>query len=295
MPKPRPLSHPVAERNATVQVDPASAHPMLDPTVRSFLDRWEEQLPGVLEAKPAAADATRPAPDCILVRPVRASAPLPLFLYLTALAGQDGLRTPALQMVADRAGIAVLELGIAPEIDDAELRALLRIRVAALSAEPGITLRADCLAIGGDGPGAALALRLALSGAEYRLLVMATPVLDRPFDIAGDAWLPPARAAAMADAAPAISPARIAAGSALLPPTLILTAEADPFRNGAEALGRKLLAQDVEVSVIRFLGTIHDFTWLPPLRDAPASVAASQLVAGALRQRLHSPAWQQAG
>ncbi|ONF97304.1 alpha/beta hydrolase [Sphingomonas jeddahensis] len=283
---------PIAARRAAALVEPASALAVLDPVVRSFLDRWEDRPAGLLGAEPAMAGVTRLAPDSVLVRPADAKAPLPLFLYLAGTSEHAGLRTAALQTLAAQAGIAVLELVAPFDATPADLRAMIDDRIEATSA---LTGRPDRIAIGGDGLGAALALNLALHGGEYRLLVMATPVLGPPVEGRADAWMPHHRSAALTAASGTIEPARLAAGSAILPPVLMLTAEADPFRDSAEALAHTLIRQDVEVSAVRFLGTIHDFTWLPPLSDASASMEACQLIAGALRQRLHAPAWQQAG
>ena len=57
---------------------------------------------------------------------------------------------------------------------------------------------------------------------------------------------------------------------AVLPKTLILTAEADVLRNEGEAFGRKLRDADVDVSVARILGTIHDFVLLNALDETNA-------------------------
>ncbi|WP_267349825.1 alpha/beta hydrolase fold domain-containing protein [Sphingomonas sp. GM_Shp_2] len=285
-------SLPIATRSAAALVEPASALAVLDPVVRSFLDRWEERPAGLLDAEAAVAGVTRLAPDSVLVRPADATGPLPVFLYLAGTSEHAGLRTAALQTLAAQAGIAVLEIVAPFDATATALRVTIDDRTAAVSDLMG---RSDCLAIGGDGLGAALALNLAMHGGEYRLLVMATPVLGQPVGSRADAWMPRRRAAALAAALGTIKPARIPAGSAILPPMLMLTAEADPFRDTAEALAHTLIRQDVEVSAVRFLGTIHDFTWLPPLSDASASMEACQLIAGALRQRLHAPACREAG
>lgn len=289
---PQFTSLPIADRSAAALVEPALALAVLDPVVRSFLARWEERPAGLLGAEPAVAGATRLAPDSVLVRPADAIGPLPLFLYLAGTSEHAGLRTAALQALAAQAGIAVLEIVAPFAVTVTALQVTIDDRIAAVS---DVTGRPDGIAIGGDGLGAALALDLALRGGEYRLLVMATPVLGHPVESRADAWMPHRRSAALAAASGTIEPARLAAGSAILPPVLMLTAEADPFRDTAEALAHTLIRQDVEVSAVRFLGTIHDFTWLPPLSDASASMEACQLIAGALRQRLHAPAWKQAG
>ena len=51
---------------------------------------------------------------------------------------------------------------------------------------------------------------------------------------------------------------------------MILTAEADVLRNEGEAFGRKLRDADVDVSVARILGTIHDFVLLNVLDETNA-------------------------
>lgn len=283
---------PIAARRAAALVEPASDHAMLDPVVRSFLDRWQERPDGILNATQTMAGITRLTPDCVLIQSVDAPAPLPLFVYLAGTTEHAGLRTSALRTLAAQAGIAVLEIAVPFDVTPADLQATIDDGVAAVS---NLTDHPARIAIGGDGLGAALALNLVLHGGEYRLLVMATPVLGSPAESKADAWMPQRRSAALAVASETIKPARLAAGLAILPPVLMLTAEADPFRDSAEALAHTLLRQDVEISAVRFLGTIHDFTWLPPLSDASASMEACQLIAGALRQRLHAPAWQQAG
>lgn len=284
---------PISARAATALIEPASQHPVLDPLVRSFLDRWEEQVAGALDGEAEATGALRLAPDCVLVRPAFTSAPVPIFLYLAGTCEHAGSRLPTLQALADQAGVAVLEVAIAPEAGVAQLQASLDGMVASASAQPHLPVRTDRLAIGGDGLGASMAFKLALAtasgGSTYQLLVMSTPVLGTPAEGCGNGWLPAARAAELSFTAAPIDPSQIATASAMLPPALILTAEADPFRDAAEALARTLMAQDVDVTALRFLGTIHDFTWLPPLRDAPASTEACRLIAEALRKRLHMP------
>lgn len=59
-----------------------------------------------------------------------------------------------------------------------------------------------------------------------------------------------------------------------LPPTLLVTAEVDVVRDEAEAYGRALRAAGVEVLATRYLGVVHDFVTLRPLRDVPAARAA---------------------
>ncbi|HQU84528.1 MAG TPA: alpha/beta hydrolase fold domain-containing protein [Pyrinomonadaceae bacterium] len=54
-----------------------------------------------------------------------------------------------------------------------------------------------------------------------------------------------------------------------LPPALILVADNDILRDEGEAYGRKLNEAGVEVTTIRYNGTIHDFGLLNALASEP--------------------------
>ncbi|HTW98885.1 MAG TPA: alpha/beta hydrolase [Acidimicrobiales bacterium] len=73
---------------------------------------------------------------------------------------------------------------------------------------------------------------------------------------------------------------------AVLPPTLVVTAEADILRDEGEAFASKLRAAGVEVAAVRFGGTIHDFVMLNALADTGAARAATSLAVASLRQAL---------
>ncbi len=60
---------------------------------------------------------------------------------------------------------------------------------------------------------------------------------------------------------------------AALPPTLLVTAEADVTRDRAERLGGRMRAAGVPVTTVRYLGTVHDFAVLDALRWTPAARA----------------------
>lgn len=61
---------------------------------------------------------------------------------------------------------------------------------------------------------------------------------------------------------------------AFFPPTLVITAEADVLRDEGEAFANKLRRAKVEVTQVRYGGTIHDFVMLNALHDTPQSKAA---------------------
>jgi acetyl esterase len=53
-----------------------------------------------------------------------------------------------------------------------------------------------------------------------------------------------------------------------------VTAEADVVRDEGEQDARLLRQAGVPVTAARYLGTVHDFASLIPLRDSPPTVAA---------------------
>ena len=67
------------------------------------------------------------------------------------------------------------------------------------------------------------------------------------------------------------------------PPALIITAEFDPVRDDGEAYARKLMDAGVAVIAVRYLGAIHAFMSLNPLKDTPMARAATIQTCGALR------------
>ncbi|ONM47091.1 alpha/beta hydrolase [Nocardia donostiensis] len=74
-----------------------------------------------------------------------------------------------------------------------------------------------------------------------------------------------------------------------LPPTLVITGEADVLRDEGEAYAAKLRAAGVEVTAVRVLGMVHDFLMLDSLRDCHATKLARNLAVEALAEALHGP------
>ncbi|WRZ61877.1 alpha/beta hydrolase [Streptomyces sp. NBC_01294] len=72
-----------------------------------------------------------------------------------------------------------------------------------------------------------------------------------------------------------------------LPPTLVITDEADVLRDEGEAYAAKLREAGVDVTAVRVLGMVHDFLMLDSLRDSKATVVARTMAVEALRQALH--------
>jgi acetyl esterase len=73
------------------------------------------------------------------------------------------------------------------------------------------------------------------------------------------------------------------------PPALIVTAEFDLVRDEGEAYARKLMDAGVTVTAARYLGTIHAFMSLNPLKDTPMARAAAVQTCGVLREAFARP------
>lgn len=68
-----------------------------------------------------------------------------------------------------------------------------------------------------------------------------------------------------------------------LPPTLVVTAEADVVRDEGEAYARKLMRAGVDVTALRVNGTVHDFIVLEALRETSGARAALLVAQAHLR------------
>ncbi|HBS23400.1 acetyl esterase [Thalassospira sp. MBR-102] len=71
---------------------------------------------------------------------------------------------------------------------------------------------------------------------------------------------------------PIHAPQELLAGQA---PALIITDENDVLRDEGEAYARKLSQAGVDVTTVRYNGTIHDFVMLNAIADTPAAKAAT--------------------
>jgi acetyl esterase len=68
-----------------------------------------------------------------------------------------------------------------------------------------------------------------------------------------------------------------------LPPALVINGECDVLRDEGEAYARKLIQAGVQVTALRYMGTIHDFVMLNVITDTPAARSAIAQANGALR------------
>ncbi|AYV75213.1 MAG: alpha/beta hydrolase [Terrestrivirus sp.] len=73
-----------------------------------------------------------------------------------------------------------------------------------------------------------------------------------------------------------------------LPPALLIVDENDVLRDEGEAYAHKLMEAGVDITAVRYLGTVHDFCMLNALANTPAPRSAISLVVMNLKERLMS-------
>jgi acetyl esterase/lipase len=163
------------------------------------------------------------------------------------------------------------------------------------------------VAVAGDGEGGNIAIALTLLAAErhgvsFRQQVLFYPVTDARFDTGSyeeyatgyflrrdtmqwfwDQYTQDQGQRSEPTASPLGATTRQLAA---MPPTLVITAEADVVRDEGEAFAGRLRAAGVPVTAVRFQGTIHDFVLLNALSGTRATRAALLLATGVLRQAL---------
>ena len=78
-----------------------------------------------------------------------------------------------------------------------------------------------------------------------------------------------------------------------LPPALLITDENDVLRDEGEAYGHKLNEAGVQVTAVRYLGTVHDFMMLNAFTEDPAPRGAVAQATAYLRNAFSGAAGQQ--
>ncbi|GAA2275815.1 alpha/beta hydrolase [Kitasatospora cystarginea] len=318
---PRPPS-PVLDAAARLFADRAAAGPdprlLPLPEIRARLDLAQSGP----TARPEAhiEDLTVPGGPTgpVRVRVVRppgpAAGPLPVVLHLHGggwIAGSTTSHDRLLRELAVGAQTAVVfvDYDLAPEAPYPT--ALLQARtVAGWITRQGAAIGLDParMAVLGDSAGGNLAAALSLTATEHGEFsfvrqVLLYPPLSADFDTPSyrqfaqgyfqsadylrwlwQQYLPDPALRNEPTAAPLHArPDQLTA----LPPTLVITAEADVLRDEGEAYAAKLRAAGVPVTAVRYLGTVHAFVVLDGLRDTPAARAAIAQITAFLRDALH--------
>jgi acetyl esterase len=178
--------------------------------------------------------------------------------------------------------------------------------VAKYVAENGAAFNVDSsrLAVAGDSVGGNMTAALTMlakqrGGPKIGYQVLFYPVTDANFDTASyrefandhfltigamkwfwDQYLPDAAKRKEPTAAPLQASVDQLKG---LPPALVINGEFDVLRDEGEAYAHKLIEAGVDVTAVRFHGTIHDFVLLNVIAETPAARAAIALACAKLR------------
>jgi acetyl esterase len=252
-----------------------------------------------------------------ILRPQHAAATLPVIVYVHGAGWVFGNRHTHDRLVRELAagtGAAVVfpDYSLSPEVrypTAIEECYAVASWVAGHGTEHG--LDPERIAVAGDSVGGNMSIALSLLAAErygvsFRYQVLFYPVTNASFDTGSyqefatgyflrrDAmqwfWDQYTTDPAQRDQATA-SPLRATTGQlAGLPPTLVITAEADVLRDEGEAFAARLRDAGVPVTAVRFQGIIHDFVMLNALASTQAARAAITLATTALRQALGTAA-----
>jgi acetyl esterase len=248
-----------------------------------------------------------------IVRPQHAPAVLPAIVYVHGVGWVFGNRRTHDRLIRDiavgaQAAVVFPEYSLSPE---AKYPTAIEecYAVASWVAEHGRAHGLDPgrIAVAGDGAGGNIAIALGLLAAErhgvaFRQQVLFYPVTDASFDTSSyqefstgyflrrdtmqwfwDQYTADPRQRFEATASPLGATTRQLAA---LPPTLVITAEADVLRDEGEAFADRLRQAGVPVTSVRFQGTIHDFVLLNAMSATHATRAALVLATGVLRQAL---------
>lgn len=164
------------------------------------------------------------------------------------------------------------------------------------------------LAVAGDSAGGNLAAALCLKlvrcgGPRLRLQALLCPALQassatnsyREFaeglnltqetmEWFWDQYVPDAEQRFNPEVSPVLSDTATLLGVA---PALIITAECDVLRDEGERYAQLLMEAGVEVTALRFLGTVHNFPVIDELKESGPSVAGLGVIADRLRRSLH--------
>jgi acetyl esterase len=247
-----------------------------------------------------------------VVRPRAVHGPLPAVFYLHGgrwMFGDADTHAHVIGELAVKSGVAMVvpEYSRTPE---ARYPVALEECYASLlwvydNAED-LQLDPKCLAVAGDCAGATIATALAMlaksrGGPRLRAQLLYYPPTDAACDSPSHRDFSEGYLLTSEEQAwhwdqycdgdrtcPTVSPLRASREDlAGLPQTMIVTAEADVVRDEGAGFARNLRAAGVDVTSLRYLGTVHDFVVLSQLADIPPARAAIEQGAWFLREALH--------
>ena len=172
-----------------------------------------------------------------------------------------------------------------------------------------VNVNASRLAVAGDSVGGNMAAAVALlakerDGPPIRFQLLFYPVTDANFETSSymkyqeGYWLSREAMKWFWDnyvsnqtniKEPTVSPLRASIDRLRgLPPALIINGEFDVLRDEGEAYAHKLMEAGVQVTAVRYHGTIHDFVMLNALSDTPAARGAIHQASNSLRVNMHT-------
>ncbi len=246
-----------------------------------------------------------------IVKPVGASSPLPVALYVHGggwVLGNAGTHDRLVRELAvgAEAAIVFVEYSRSPEAQHpvAVEQAYTTARwITDSGAEKG--LDASRLAVAGDSVGGNMAAVLAILAKKRGDVAfihqsLYYPVTDAAMDTDSyrefatgfhlradamawfwDNYLPDVAARHDVTASPLRAPVDELKG---LPETFLIVDENDVLRDEGEAYGRHLVQAGVRTTMVRYDATIHDFMMLNPLRSSAATTAAVEQAIHVLRK-----------
>jgi acetyl esterase len=249
-----------------------------------------------------------------IVRPQQSRGPLPVIVYVHGTGwvfGNSHTHDRLIRELAVGTGAAVVfpSYSLSPEARyPTAIEECYAVAAWVAKQGPGYDLDPARMAVAGDSVGGNMSIALTLlakerGGVTFRHQVLFYPVTDARFDTGSyeefatgyflrrdamqwfwDQYTTDPAERAQITASPLRASVQKLAG---LPPTLLITGEADVLRDEGEAFGNKLREAGVPVTAVRFQGIIHDFVMLNALAQTQAARGAMTLAIGTLRQALH--------
>ncbi len=283
---------------------------------RAVLDNLQKHNVNILPA--LVQDITIPGkitPEISLriVRPTHAKGKLPIIIYAHGdgwILGNKNTHDYLIRKIANGAQAAVVFINYDLSPEAKYPVAVEQIYEAAeYMAKNGAkhNLNGKSMAIAGDSVGGGMAAAVTLLAKQrgtphLKYQVLFYPVTDANFstpsynEFANGPWLTKKAMQWFWDAYAPVEQRTIPTVAPLnatheelknLPPALIIT-DNDVLRDEGEAYALKLMQAGVPVTATRFLGTIHDFVMLAPLKDSQAANTAIELATSKLKKALEA-------